>query len=275
MPFRLIFWLITIIITALIPDSRIRSAYPGRRYNRFYEVFEDDFEGGMRIQPRNSNGIADRVRKNLRRNNALKKSKTYLTKEKYVLTLKNKNVILIMDTNNYTMTCLDQNVKGRFATVAWHEQPMSQLEEVDNEFDRIFDSICISFDDKANYKGIVAVLENHFNINETDPSPKKPAPIEISEEDKPIKLTSKHIVVVNINTADEKEIAKLPGINIITAKRIVKYRDEQGEFSSVEEICRIFKIKAHFQEKLEHQISFNNAGKKRNKKQTNERIIDF
>lgn len=275
MPFRLIFWLITIIITALLPDSRIRSAYPGRRYNRFYGVFEDDFEGGMRIQPSGSNSITDTIRKNLRRRNALKKSKAYLTKEKYILTLKNKNVILIMDTNNYTMTCLDQNVKGRSATVAWQDQPVSQLEEIDNEFDRIFDSICISFNDKANYKGIVGVLETHFNINETDPSPKKPAPISITEDDKPIKLTSKHIKVVNINSADENEIAKLPGINIITAKRIIKYRDEQGEFSSVEEICRIFKIKAHFQEKLEHQISFNKVGEKKNKKQTNERIIDF
>lgn len=275
MPFRLIFWLITIIITALLPDSRIRSAYPGRRYNRFYGVFEDDFEGGMRISNGEENGITDMIRKNLRRRNALKKVKNYLTKEKYILTLKNKNVILIMDTNNYTMTCLDQKVKGRSATVAWRDQALSQLDRVDNEFDRIFDSICISFDDNANYKGIVNILKTHFYINETDTSPKKSAPIKITEDEKPIKLTSKHIKVVDINTADEKEIAKLPGINIITAKRIVKYRDEQGEFSSVEEICRIFKIKAHFQEKLEHQISFNKVGEKKSKKQTNERIIDF
>ena len=44
--------------------------------------------------------------------------------------------------------------------------------------------------------------------------------------------------MVNINTADEKELDKLPGVGPAMAKRIVEYRTENGAFQAPEEIKR-------------------------------------
>jgi len=44
---------------------------------------------------------------------------------------------------------------------------------------------------------------------------------------------------VNINTATEKEIAKLPGIGPAIAKRIVEYRKAHGGFKSVDELKKV------------------------------------
>ncbi len=269
--YRLIGYIIALIITMLLPDSRIRSAYPGRRYNPFYRLFEDDFEGGFRMDTQ-ENTISDRIRSSLRRRKALGKCKKFLSKEKYILTLKNKSVIFVMDTKNKTMSCVDNQVKGRAATVVWDEHPMSQLDRLDNVFEQTFDSICISFNENSNYKGIVNILNDYFTVHET--APKRLPKAELPQEDAPIALTSKYIRVVDINSADEKEIAKLPGINIITAKRIVKHRELHGGFKNAEEFYKEFKIKPHFQKKLEPQIIFKAISKKK-KKSTNERIIDF
>ena len=50
--------------------------------------------------------------------------------------------------------------------------------------------------------------------------------------------------------------------------------DEDKETKNAEEFYREFKIKPHFQKKLEPQISFNPI-KKKGKKSADERIIDF
>ena len=48
--------------------------------------------------------------------------------------------------------------------------------------------------------------------------------------------------LVNINTADEEELDTLPGIGPVLAGRIIKYRDENGPFSSVEDILNVYGI---------------------------------
>ena len=45
--------------------------------------------------------------------------------------------------------------------------------------------------------------------------------------------------VVNINTADVKELALLPGIGDATAKRIVEHRQKNGTFKAVEELMNV------------------------------------
>ena len=39
---------------------------------------------------------------------------------------------------------------------------------------------------------------------------------------------------VNINTADETELAQLPGLGVTTARRIIDHRREHGPFTSLE-----------------------------------------
>jgi competence protein ComEA len=44
---------------------------------------------------------------------------------------------------------------------------------------------------------------------------------------------------VDINTADVKELTKLPGVGQQVAKRIVAYREENGPFEKAEELMNV------------------------------------
>ena len=60
--------------------------------------------------------------------------------------------------------------------------------------------------------------------------------------------------MVNINTADEKDLDKLPGIGPAMAKRIIEYRTENGAFQSPEEIKRVKGIGDAKYEKMKDKI---------------------
>lgn len=44
---------------------------------------------------------------------------------------------------------------------------------------------------------------------------------------------------VNINTADECTIAKLPGVGRLIARRIVEYREKNGKFKKIEDLKKV------------------------------------
>ncbi len=44
---------------------------------------------------------------------------------------------------------------------------------------------------------------------------------------------------VNINTADKKLLTQLPGIGPVTADAILKYRDTNGQFKSIDDLTKI------------------------------------
>lgn len=44
---------------------------------------------------------------------------------------------------------------------------------------------------------------------------------------------------VNLNTADEYTLAKVPGIGRLIARRIVEYRQKNGRFKNIEELKNI------------------------------------
>lgn len=47
---------------------------------------------------------------------------------------------------------------------------------------------------------------------------------------------------ININIATAEELKKLPGIGDVLAKRIIEYRNDYGDFSSVEEIMNVLGV---------------------------------
>ena len=62
-------------------------------------------------------------------------------------------------------------------------------------------------------------------------------------------------VPLNINTATEQELRSLPGIGEKLAERIIAYREENGAFSSIEEIMSVEGIGAKTYEELKSYIT--------------------
>lgn len=64
--------------------------------------------------------------------------------------------------------------------------------------------------------------------------------------------------LVNINTADETTLCSLPGIGLSRAQAIIAYRQEHGEFASLEAIQNVTGIKAGLYEKIKDKIKLSN-----------------
>lgn len=63
--------------------------------------------------------------------------------------------------------------------------------------------------------------------------------------------------LVNINTATETELSAIPGIGVGKAAAIVQYRQENGSFSSIEDIMKVSGIKEGTFEKIKDKITVN------------------
>ncbi len=63
---------------------------------------------------------------------------------------------------------------------------------------------------------------------------------------------------ININTATKSELMTLPGVGETTAERIVVYRKEKGQFTSVEQLME---VKGIGKKKLERLAPFCTTGK--------------
>ena len=59
----------------------------------------------------------------------------------------------------------------------------------------------------------------------------------------PVKVVIKEIVpdnmIININTATKDELMSLDGIGEVTAERIIKYRDNNNGFLTIEELTEV------------------------------------
>lgn len=61
--------------------------------------------------------------------------------------------------------------------------------------------------------------------------------------------------LININTANEDELAKLKGVGPAIAKRIISYREEHGYFSKIDDIKKVKGIGNAFYNKIKDQIT--------------------
>ena len=61
--------------------------------------------------------------------------------------------------------------------------------------------------------------------------------------------------LVNINTASSEELDALPGIGPTTAQKIVEYRDENGPFSTIEDIMNVSGIGPSTFEEIQNLIT--------------------
>lgn len=62
--------------------------------------------------------------------------------------------------------------------------------------------------------------------------------------------------LVNINTADAKELETLPNIGPARAQKIIEYRESHGPFTSIEEITKVSTIGPKIFESIKDLITF-------------------
>ena len=81
---------------------------------------------------------------------------------------------------------------------------------------------------------------------------------------------------IDVNFATASEIAILPGINIVGAKKIVEHRDKNGLFTTEDDFFAVANVKAHFVQKIKPMIV---VGKQVEKVDDDElsdgRVVDF
>lgn len=62
--------------------------------------------------------------------------------------------------------------------------------------------------------------------------------------------------VVNINTADLKQLIKLPGVGKKKAQAIIDYRETNGDFASLEELAKVKGVGKKMLAKLDGKVAF-------------------
>ena len=62
--------------------------------------------------------------------------------------------------------------------------------------------------------------------------------------------------VVNINTADLKQLIKLPGVGKKKAQAIIDYREANGDFTSLEDLAKVKGVGKKMLAKLDGKVAF-------------------
>ena len=70
------------------------------------------------------------------------------------------------------------------------------------------------------------------------------------------KQQAHHVSLVNLNTADAKELATLPGIGESRAMRIISYREQKGKIASLTELNQISGFGERSIAKLKGRVTF-------------------
>lgn len=94
----------------------------------------------------------------------------------------------------------------------------------------------------------------------------------------PTKMDNEHktgIHIVDINMATEEEIAKVPGIGSLFAKKVVSVRNEEKGFKSFDHFVEVLLVKPHLIGKIKPHLVFSETGRPEQNKKTEGRIVDF
>lgn len=231
------------------------------------------------------NDFSDWLQSKIKRHIAQRRAKEFLTKYKKTYTLKNKFVTVIYNTEEKEITCINRKDRTISASISWYKLKENSMYINDalllSAFEETFNRLCVYFTHNITYENIITLLREDYEIKETrikDKQPPKTQPV----KKEPVMYVDEYFKgeyglnkTTNVNSASEKELTILPGISIITAKKIIKYRELHNGFSSKEEFYKEMKIKPHFQKQLDNLISVNTVFEQEKQNENNERIIDL
>ena len=125
------------------------------------------------------------------------------------------------------------------------------LQPRDYVVDYLWDSICSGFGYKTVYENISSALTAAMlTVNESEIDASKKSVKNIKREN-----------LLNINKATEAELLALPGVNIIMAKKALKYIEKNGGFLSVDDFIKKMKIKDTFIEQIKAKTYVSQGGR--------------
>jgi len=152
------------------------------------------------------------------------------------------------------------------------------------DIDEIWDILCSEFDYTTTAQDILLRCSgNTFDIKDVYiPKDGKLLPKGLENEGViNLNIQSKVMAISNdlidVNSCTEADLTALPGVNVVMAKKAVKFREEKGSFASVDEFLAVLAIKPHFAEQIKDKIVANEVEvKKKSKvKVKRERILDI
>ncbi len=80
---------------------------------------------------------------------------------------------------------------------------------------------------------------------------------------------------IDVNSVTATEIAILPGINIVKAKKIIEYRDKNGMFKSVDDFLKVAEVKDCFVDKIKKAVVIRSPEDNNGEEISEGRIIDL
>ena len=195
-----------------------------------------------------------------RREAALRKAKVFLAPYDDIwrdLRLSNSHCYLTLGIDGMSIEGVEKINKGNaFRTFKVLKSNVHDWEELWNMF-------CKSFSYNKSYDGLLEDCRRFKLVVEEKLLEKYTEP--------PVKNLPK----TDINNCTEEEIAALPGISVIIAKKAVKRREETGGFKSIDEFFALLNLKPHMQEQLRDLIYAGQVPEKKEEKNSSERRIDF
>lgn len=129
--------------------------------------------------------------------------------------------------------------------------------KIAEEYEASKKNILVHNDPISQKKNVTSKINNTKILNEKDlvPPLSRINSIRIKTPDvKTIKKSTNLTTLLDINSCNEVELAELPGIGIILAKKTINLRNSKNGFSSVDEFIKEVGIKPHFVERLRSMI---------------------
>ncbi|WP_214484648.1 helix-hairpin-helix domain-containing protein [Bacillus sp. SM2101] len=136
--------------------------------------------------------------------------------------------------------------------------------------------------DNQKYSKLRQEAKERFNVSESTitrpPKPqtatKKRKLVNSEEITTPTPVDTVQVNKINLNIASEREIASIPEIGIILAKKVVIKRQEIGGFQSFKEFSEIMQLKERAIQNIEKKVTFSHVDHISKEKKSG-RVIDY
>lgn len=106
----------------------------------------------------------------------------------------------------------------------------------------------------SDFKKVPQKREKEIEPTISRPEEKEPEPQKTPKKKKSTSIPLKPGETININTADQQELCRLPGIGPKTADAIIQYRKENGQFIMLTELTKVKGIGLNTYKKLQTYI---------------------